>query len=426
MKLFELKKARHDVTVQIEDIMRKAAKESRALSEHDLKELTALRFDMVELDEQISPIEANNTLLPLLRNNPVALLGGGVRNGNDGHFECWKDERGRSVPVLKNTESFASAVQTGPAPSFGFGDFVKGMVSPSGNPEIQAALSESGGISTGDVTVPVNLIPQLIDLMRAKTVCIQAGALTVPIESETTNIVRVAADPTPSWRLEAGAVALADPTFERVQFLPKSLAILVKVSRELIEDSVNIHDAILQCFAGAFAVELDRVGLFGTGVSPQPHGISGTSGVGSVSMGANGAALTNYDPFVDAVSALLTANAQMPTAAIVAPRTLTKSAKLKDTLGQPMRKPDLLANLPFLATTSVPITQTQGTSSGIASESIVGDFTQLMFGLRKALRIQLLGERFLGDNMQYAFLADLRVDVALRHPQSFCEVVGIL
>ncbi len=116
----------------------------------------------------------------------------------------------------------------------------------------------------------------------------------------------------------------------------------------------------------------------------------------------------------------------MPAAAIVAPRTLTKSAKLKDTLGQPMRKPDLIANLPFLATTGVPITQTQGTSGAIASEAIVGDFTQLMFGLRTSLRIQLLHERFLGDNMQLGFLADLRLDVALRHPASFCEVVGIL
>lgn len=357
--------------------------------------------------------------------DPVSLMGGGVRNNNDGHSECWKDDRGRSVPVLKNTDSFASAVQTGPPPNFGFGDFVKGMVMPSGNPEILAALSESGGIATGDVTVPVDLIPQLIDLMRAKTVCVQAGALTVPIETETTNIVRVAADPVPSWRLEAGAVALADPTFERVQFLPKSLAVLVKVSRELIEDSVNINEALMQCFAGAFAVAVDQVGLFGTGVAPQPHGISGTTNVGLVDMGTNGAALTNYDPFVNAIQALLTANAAMPTAAVMAPRTLTKAALLKDTLGQPMRKPDLLAPIPFLPTTSVPINQTHGTSN-VASEAIVGDFTQLMFGVRKTLRIQLLQERFLADNMQYGFLADLRVDVALRHPQSFCEVVGIL
>jgi HK97 family phage major capsid protein len=425
MNLFEMRKERQLAINAADAILEHARKANREITKQEAEIIDEHCTTAKQLSEKIRPIEEKNTLLTTLRDNPVALLGGGVRNNNDGHFETWKDSRGRSVPVLKNTESFAFSVQNGTAPNFGFGDFIKGMVSPSGNPEILASLSESGGIATGDVTVPINLMPQLIDLMRAKTVCIQAGALTVPIDTETTNIARVAADPIPSWRLEAGAVAIADPTFEKVTLSPRSLAVLVKVSRELIEDSSNINEALLQCFAGAFAVEVDRVGLFGTGVAPQPHGISGTTNVGSVDMGTNGAALTNYDPFVDAVSALLTANAQMPTAAIVAPRTLTKSAKLKDTTGQPMRKPDLLANLPFLATTSVPINQTHGTSN-VASEAVIGDFTQLMFGVRTSLRIQLLQGRFLADNMQYGFLADLRVDVAVRHPQSFCEVVGIL
>jgi HK97 family phage major capsid protein len=421
MNLFEMKKERHEALQACDAILaRYHGKDKRDFTPQEAALIDSHTARANQLSEKIQAIEEVNTLS---KYDPISLLSGGVRD--NGHVECWKDDRGRAVPVLKNNQSFASAVQTGQPLNFGFGDFVKGMVMPTGNPEIQAALSESGGISTGDVTVPVNLIGELIDLMRAKTVCIQAGALTVPIESETTNIVRIAADPTPSWRLEAGAVALADPTFERVQFLPKSLAVLVKVSRELIEDSVNINQAIQQCFAGAFAVELDRVGLFGTGVSPQPHGISGTANVGSVDMGTNGAALTNYDPFVNAIQTLLTANAQMPTAAVMAPRTLIKSALLKDTLTQPMRKPDILANVPFLATTSVPINQTHGTSN-VASEAIVGDFRQLMFGLRTSLRVQLLQERFLGDNMQLGFLADLRVDVALRHPQSFCEVVGIL
>jgi HK97 family phage major capsid protein len=273
--------------------------------------------------------------------------------------------------------------------------------------------------------VPVTLLTQLIDLMRAKTVCIQAGALTVPIDTETTNIARVAADPTPAWRNEAAAFSVADPTFEKVSFTPKSLGVLVKVSQEILEDSANLNEALIGCFAGAFAVELDRVGLFGTGSAPQPHGISGTSGVGSVDMGTNGLALANYDPIVDAVSALLTANAASPTAAIMAPRTLTKSAKLKDSQNQPLRKPDLIGNLPFLATTSVPINQAHGTSN-VASEIIVGDFTQLMFGIRRNLTVRVLRERFLSDNGQIGFLADLRADVQLRHPQSFCEVVGIL
>jgi HK97 family phage major capsid protein len=422
MNLFQMKQDRQAALNAAEHILARSEADKRQPTAAEGQLMDERMREVTALNAKIESIEKVNTLSSLGRN---ALLGGGARGNNDGHFETWKDERGKSVPVLKNNQSWASAVQTGPAPNFGFGDFIKAMVLPSGNPEIMAGLSEAGGIAGGDVSVNVNLLAPVIDLMRAKTVCIQAGALTVPIETELTNIVRVAADPTPTWRSEAAAVTSAQPTFERVQFAPKSLAVLVKVSQELLEDSINLNEALMQCFAGAFAVELDRVALLGTGTAPQPHGISGTTNVGSVSMGTNGAALTNYDPFINAVSALLTANAQMPTAAIMSPRTLTNAAKLKDTLGQPQRRPDLIQNLPFLSTTSVPNNQTQGTSS-LASEAIVGDFTQLMFGIRNSLRIRLLQERFLGDTLEFGFLAYLRADVQLRHPQSFCEVVGIL
>jgi HK97 family phage major capsid protein len=425
MNLMELKQDREAALQKAESIITTAEMAGRALTTQEQKDCDAAMAEVNALQPQIDNIERQNTLSKVLRANGGRLLPGNPSGEGRPGTETWKDERGKSIPVLKNNQSFAAAVQTGPPPSFSFGEFVKSMVLPSGNPAIMAGLAESGGVAGGDVTVPTFLAGGLIDLMRAKTVCIQAGAVTVPLETETTNMVRIAADPTPTWRTEASAVTSAVPTFERVQFLPKSLAVIVKVSQEILEDAVNLDQIIMDIFAKSFAVELDRVGLFGTGTAPQPHGIAGTTNVGNVSMGTNGAALTNYDPFVNAVSALLTANAQMPTAAIMSPRTLTKAALLKDTLGQPQRRPDLIQNLPFLATTAVPNTQTQGTSS-VASESIVGDFSKLMFGIRTSLRIRILQERFLGDTLEYGFLAFLRADVQLAHPQSFCEVVGIL
>ena len=37
----------------------------------------------------------------------------------------------------------------------------------------------------------------------------------------------------------------------------------------------------------------------------------------------------------------------------------------------------------------------------------------------------LLRERF-AENMQYGFLAHLRMDVAVAHPESFCKLIGII
>lgn len=420
MNPHELRAQRHDVFCAAEKLINAAKESGKDLTGANLEQYQKHVAEMRELDKLIA--KCGNVGAAAHPGN-----GSGIVQQPGSNVEKWRDERGRAVPILAKDQSFRLAVEnqiTG-APSFGFGDYIKALVSGTRNPEIQAALSESGGGATGDYTVPVVLLPQLIDLMRAKTVCFQAGALTVGLDTETTNIARIAADPTPAWRSEAAAFAAADPTFEKVSFKPQSLGVLVKVSAELLEDSVNINQALLAAFAGAFGVELDRVALFGTGVAPQPHGIAGTANVGSVDMGTNGLALSNYDPFIDAVAALLNNNAAAPTAAVMAPRTLTKLAKLKDTLNQPMRRPDLIANLPFLATTGVPVNQTHG-SSNLASEIIVGDFSQLMIGIRHSLRITVLRERYWADNGQIGFVADLRADVQLRHPQSFCEIVGVL
>jgi HK97 family phage major capsid protein len=289
--------------------------------------------------------------------------------------------------------------------------------------EEKRALSE-GTDSAGGFTVPDILSTQLIDRMRARTVTIQAGAQTVPLSSDVTNIARLVADPQAGWRNENAAVAESDPTFDRIQFNARSLAVIVRASRELLEDSVNIDVALQNAFAGSMAVEMDRVALIGTGVAPQPRGISTTSGVGSFSMGVNGAALTNFDPFIDATQIMLDANAQMPTAAIMPPRTWAKIGKLKDTTNQPLVRPGIISDLPLLHTTSLPVNETQGTSN-VASRIILGHYPELYIGVRSEMRVELLKERY-ADFLQYAFLVHLRADVALAHAASFSQVIGVL
>ena len=46
---------------------------------------------------------------------------------------------------------------------------------------------------------------------------------------------------------------------------PKSLAVMVKVSRELLDDSVNIGTALPRIITKAMAVEMDKAALIGSG-----------------------------------------------------------------------------------------------------------------------------------------------------------------
>ena len=84
------------------------------------------------------------------------------------------------------------------------------------------------------------------------------------------------------------------------------------------------RQALMQAIAQSFAKELDRVGLRGTGTAPEPRGLLNLSGIQSVTNGAAGTVLASYANLFTGTQALLEANAPMPTAAIMSPRSLIK------------------------------------------------------------------------------------------------------
>jgi HK97 family phage major capsid protein len=140
-------------------------------------------------------------------------------------------------------------------------------------------------------------------------------------------------------------------------------------------------------------------------------------------MGTNGAAITTFDPLVDVVGTLadnnFTANA-----AILAPRTARVIGKLKDTTGQPLEMPPYVENLPQYVTNQISITQTQGSSS-VASDIFVGDWRELLIGVRTTFSIQVLHERY-ADTGSIGLLAWFRGDVLVTRPKGFCVVQGVL
>lgn len=331
---------------------------------------------------------------------------------------------GRRIQLLGRNDRLADLNNTyRDTDDFGFGEYIAAMVRGTNDAAIKNALSE-GTDSAGGYTVPKRLLSNVIDRMRSKSTVIQAGALTVPLDTQVTTIARIASDPAAGWRMENASVAESDPTFEGVTFTARSLAVLVKVSRELLEDSANIDQALTMAFAGAMAAEADRVALFGSGTAPEPRGIFNTTNVNSVSMGTNGAQLTSYGKLLDCLYELELDNAGKPTAAIQHPRTWRTIQGFADSTNQPLQPPPALANLPQLVSTTVPINQVQGGASN-ASSVIVGDFSQLLLGIRQEMRIEILREAF-ASNLQYGFLCHLRMDVAVAHPESFCKLIGII
>lgn len=344
------------------------------------------------------------------------LVGRGVR-GRGG----WSDDRGQSVRVLAPNENLAPETrQAGP----GFGDIVRALHTGPRNDLERRALAEGSG-PAGGYTVATPLATWFIDRLRGQSVCIAAGARTVEMTSDSLAIARLATDPLASWVEENALVPTSDATFSRVQFNAQKLIVLVKVSRELLEDSVNAGDMIDQAFAQSMALELDRVALSGSGASPEPLGIINTPGINSISLGANGGVPTQHDFLVDAVYEVLLDQGGPITAAVWHPRTWKTLSKLKDGQGNYLTRfhPEEIENARRLVTPALPINEVQGTANNTSS-AIVGNFAHLMIGIRKNLEIRKYDGPYIAND-QIAFVARLRADVQLSQPEAFCRIRGI-
>lgn len=339
--------------------------------------------------------------------------------------ELWRTPEGLAVPALAPTDKLADFVPKSEsrATELGFGGVLRALYAGPRTPLEQRVLAE-GSIGSGGATVATPLAAELIDMMRAKTVSIAAGARTVLMTSSSLKMARQITDPVGAWRAENAAIVESDPVFDQVSLAAKVWALRFNVSRELLEDGQNTDAAIRAILANAGAVGLDQAVLVGSGTSNQPLGIRGQSGIQAVSMGTNGAQLANWTPQLNAVQALETANAGMVSAMIMAPRTARAIYGFVDTTGQPLMPPPRLANVPSLVSTSVPINETQGSSS-VASSIFMGDFSEVMIGLRTDLQIQVLQERF-AEVGQVGFIAWMRADVALARPGAIARIAGII
>ncbi|NPV52644.1 MAG: phage major capsid protein [Firmicutes bacterium] len=305
------------------------------------------------------------------------------------------------------------------------GRLLRGVVSGNwhGAEAERRALSE-GTDTLGGYLVPEPLALRVIDLARNQARVMEAGALTVPMEESSLKMARVTSDPTAYWRAENEAITESDMTFGAITLYAKALAALCRVSIELIEDAVNMPQLVESALSQALALELDRAALFGNGVS-EPMGLYNTADVQKVDMGTNGAALTSFAPFSQAVQKVQEANGS-PKALIWAPRTAGEVDRLVDTTGQPLRPPASFEALSKLATKQVPVNLTHGTATN-ATCVFVGDFSQMLIGMRTNLTLEVA--RQAADafgKLQVLIRAYLRADVQVARPPHFCIVDGII
>jgi HK97 family phage major capsid protein len=360
------------------------------------------------------------TTTPRVPGNPLLVPGPGGTRVDD-----------RDAVALRSGESLAAwGNRTGRLRGLddnglSFGRFIRGVVTgewDGADAELRAA-SESPP-SAGGFLVPTPLSSQIIDRSRAVARVMQAGATIVPMLSATQKVPKLVSAQGPDWRNENAPINDKSLVFDAVTLTARSLAAQCKISWELLDDASIASGAVEREFAAAFALEIDRVSLRGSGTPPEPQGLRGASGVTTTGGSGNGASPT-WDLFLDGIQAIRAANYE-PTAAIMNARTQTSLDKLREGGGATnayLAPPPSLATLPRLLTNQIETNRAQGTSSDV-SDIYLGDWSNLAIGVRIAMRVRVLTERY-ADTGQVSIMCDWRGDMQVLQGAAFQIITGV-
>jgi HK97 family phage major capsid protein len=296
--------------------------------------------------------------------------------------------------------------------------------------------------NTGTAAAAGNLVSTIldagsfIDILRNKPRVMQAGARMLTGLIGNLDIPRQNGSGTVYWVAEGSGPTDSNATFDKISFSPKTLGVLTSMTRlMMIQSTPDIEMLARQDIANIISLEIDRVGLDGSGASNQPRGILNTSGITAVSLGTNGGAIT-YDAIIDLETAVATANADDANLSYMTnPRVVGNLKKLKTTTGEYLWNgtdngltpgtPGSINGYPVFRTNQMPANKTKGSGTGL-STAIFGDWSQLMYANWGVLDIlpNPYGSGYSAGNVEIRALQSM--DLQIRHKESFSLLVDIL
>ncbi len=152
---------------------------------------------------------------------------------------------------------------------FSLGRMVRGIVSGRwDDAELERRALAEGTLGAGGALTPEILSASVYRPGKGATRVLEAGAQTIPLDSDSVSIPRLATGVTGGWRNENAPVAESDAVFERVTFTPRTLAVMTRISYELAMDTTPAGAQIIETeLIRSLATELDRV-AFADRVNP--------------------------------------------------------------------------------------------------------------------------------------------------------------
>lgn len=289
----------------------------------------------------------------------------------------------------------------------------------------------AGTNSAGGFLKPTDhLGGEFVDALRAMLVTSSLGArsmqglkgdVAIPALNAKTAVGFVAENAAPG---SEGA-----PTFRQITMSPKTIVQYVDISRKLsMQSDPSVEAVIRDDMTRQFAAKIDEVAIEG-GASNEPTGITQTSGIGSVAIGTNGGPVT-YAALVDLEKEVAIDNALGGSLAYLTnPKVVAKMRQIsRQASGVEgnfiLNDSNTLLGYPVASTTLAPSDLTKGSSSGVCSAVIFGDFSALMIGYFGGLDV--LVDPYTGSSTGATRIAMYQdIDVAVRNAESFAAILDV-
>lgn len=285
--------------------------------------------------------------------------------------------------------------------------------------------------TAGGNTVATNLLAQdFITLLRNRMVIMGMGTRMLTGLQGNIAIPRQTGAGTAYWVSESGSPTESQQAFDQVAMTPKTVGAFSDISRKLLlQSSLDVEGFVREDLATILAHEIQRVAINGSGTAPEPRGILNTVGIGSVVGGTNGLAPT-WQHLVSLETEVAQDNADVGTLGYLTNAKVR--GKLKATertsgngvyLWQDGAQP--INGYRAEITNAVPSNLTKGTSNGVASAILFGNFADLLIGMWGGL--DLMVDPYTGSTSGTVRVVALQdVDVAVRHAESFAAMVDAL
>lgn len=380
-KILELREKRAKLWDSTKAFLDSRRNENGLLSAEDTATYEKMEADVVSLGKEIDRLE-RQAVLDLELSKPTSTA---ITNKPSQHQETEKIGRASS--------EYKAA-------------FWKAMKSKNAY-EVQNSL-QVGTDSEGGYLVPDEFERTLVEALEEENIFRQLATI-ITTSSGDRKIPVVATKGTASWVDEEGAIPEADDAFGQVSIGAYKLATMIKVSEELLNDSVfNLERYIAKEFARRIGAKEEEAFFVGDGTG-KPTGIFNSSGGAGVGVTTANATAITIDEIMDLFYSLKSPY-RKNAVFVTNDATVKTIRKLKDGSGQYLwqpsvtaGQPDTILNRPLKTSVYVP------TISSGAKTIAFGDFSYYWVADRQGRAFQRLNELYAATG-QVGFKATQRVD----------------